>query len=300
MKKQIEKIKTLFEALPYIKEFSGKTVVIKYGGAAMVEDDLKQSFARDVVLMKYVGLNPVIVHGGGPQIGELLERLDKETEFIDGIRVTDTETMDVVEMVLGGRVNKEIVGMINNFGGKAVGISGKDGELIRAKKLKVRGKDLGHAGDVEEVNPEVIRSLEDNGFIPVIAPIGCDKDGKSYNVNADLVAGRIAAALGAEKLLLLTDVKGVLDGNKKLLSEMSVAGARGIIKKKVAKGGMIPKLNCCIAAVTGGVTSAHIIDGRVEHAVLLEVFTDEGIGTLIRKTVSRSKKTRTKKSVKKG
>ncbi len=283
MKKQIEKIKTLFEALPYIKEFSGKTVVIKYGGAAMVEEELKQSFARDVVLMKYVGLNPVIVHGGGPQIGKLLGRLDKESEFIDGIRVTDADTMDVVEMVLGGKVNKEIVGMINNFGGKAVGISGKDGELIRAKKIRARGTDFGHAGDVEQVNPKVIRTLEDNGFIPVIAPIGCDKLGKSYNVNADLAAGKIAAALGAEKLVMLTDVKGVLDKDKKLLSVLSLAGARGLIKNKVARGGMIPKLNCCIDSVAGGVTSAHIIDGRIEHAVLLEVFTDSGIGTVIRK-----------------
>ncbi|VAV83787.1 Acetylglutamate kinase [hydrothermal vent metagenome] len=294
MKKQIEKIKTLFEALPYIKEFSGKTVVIKYGGAAMVEEDLKQSFARDVVLMKYVGINPVIVHGGGPQIGKLLERLDKESEFINGIRVTDSDTMDVVEMVLGGKVNKEIVGMINNFGGKAVGISGKDGELIRAKKMRVRGKDFGHAGDVEQVNPKVIRTLEDNGFIPVIAPIGCDKNGKSYNVNADIAAGRIATALKAEKLLLLTDVKGVLDKDKKLLSVMSLVGARAAIKKKVATGGMIPKLECCIEAVASGVTSAHIIDGRVEHAVLLEVFTYLGIGTVIRKASAN------KTAVKKG
>ncbi len=294
MKKQIEKIKTLFEALPYIKEFSGKTLVIKYGGAAMIEEDLKQSFARDVVLMKYVGINPVIVHGGGPQIGELLERLDKESEFINGIRVTDSDTMDVVEMVLGGKVNKEIVGMINNFGGKAVGISGKDGELIRAKKMRVRGKDFGHAGDVEQVNPEVIRTLEDNGFIPVIAPIGCDKNGKSYNVNADIAAGRIAAALKAEKLLLLTDVKGVLDKDKELISVMGLAGARAAIKKKVATGGMIPKLECCIEAVASGVNSAHIIDGRVEHAVLLEVFTYSGIGTVIRKASAN------KRSVKKG
>jgi acetylglutamate kinase len=295
MKKQIEKIKTLFEALPYIKEFSGKTVVIKYGGAAMVKDELKQSFARDVVLMKYVGINPVIVHGGGPQIADLLARLDKESKFIDGFRVTDSETMDVVEMVLGGKVNKEIVGMINNFGGKAVGISGKDGELIRAKKLRVRGKDLGHAGAVEAVNPEVIRTLEDNGFIPVIAPIGCDKDGKSYNVNADIVAGSIASALNAEKLLLLTDIKGVLDEGKKLLSVLSLSEARSLIKKKVARAGMIPKLECCITAVASGVHSAHIIDGRVEHAVLLEVFTDAGVGTVIRKARGKSAKKNVKK-----
>ncbi|VAW37580.1 Acetylglutamate kinase [hydrothermal vent metagenome] len=294
MKKQIEKIKTLLEALPYIKEFSGKTVVIKYGGAAMVEAELKQSFARDVVLMKYVGINPVIVHGGGPQIGELLGRLDKESEFINGIRVTDSDTMDVVEMVLGGKVNKEIVGMINNFGGKAVGISGKDGELIRAKKIRARGRDFGHAGDVEEVNPKVIRTLEDNGFIPVIAPIGCDKNGKSYNVNADIAAGKIATALKAEKLLLLTDVAGVLDKDRELISVLSLAGARAAIKKKVAKGGMIPKLDCCITAVASGVVSAHIIDGRVEHAVLLEVFTDSGIGTVIRRASAN------KTAVKKG
>ncbi len=281
MQQRIEKIKTLFEALPYIKKFYGKTVVIKYGGSAMMEDELKKSFARDIVLMKYVGINPVVVHGGGPQIGELLKKLDKETTFIKGIRVTDPETMDVVEMVLGGKVNNEIVGMINHFGGKAVGLGGKDAGLIKAKRLKIKGAELGHAGEVDEINPDVIRALEERSFIPVIAPIGADAKGITFNINADLVAGRIASALNAEKLILLTDVKGVLDKKKKLLSVLTLAQTRRVIKDKVAVGGMIPKLKCCINAIAAGVHSAHIIDGRVEHAVLLEVFTDSGVGTVI-------------------
>ncbi|MFQ5441378.1 MAG: acetylglutamate kinase [Thermodesulfobacteriota bacterium] len=281
MKKRIETIKTLFEALPYIRKFYNKTVVIKYGGSAMVEESLKKSFARDVVLMKYVGLNPVIVHGGGPQIGGLLERLGKETKFVKGIRVTDDETMDVVEMVLVGKVNKEIVGLINFYGGRAVGLGGKDGALIKAKRLKIRGAEMGLVGDVESINPAVIESLEESSFIPVIAPVGGGADGRSYNINADTVAGKVASALKAEKLMLLTDVQGVLDKKKNLISTLSLAESRKLITGKVASGGMIPKLKCCIEAVASGVERAHIIDGRVEHAVLLEVFTDAGIGTVI-------------------
>jgi acetylglutamate kinase len=281
MQKNIEKIRTLFESLPYIRKFNDKTIVIKYGGNAMVEEGLKKSFARDMVLMKYVGINPVIVHGGGPQIGAMLARLGKESRFVKGIRVTDDETMDVVEMVLVGKINKEIVGLINHYGGKAVGIGGKDGGLITAKKIAIKGEDMGFAGEIAAINPSLIRTLEANNFIPVIAPVGAGEDGKSYNINADTVAGRIASALKAEKLILLTDVQGVMDKNKKLISSLSLSEARSLITKKVAVGGMIPKLNCCMEAVAGGVTTAHIIDGRVEHAVLLEVFTDEGVGTAI-------------------
>lgn len=281
MQKNIEKIKTLFESLPYIRKFYNKTIVIKFGGHAMVEEELKKSFARDMVLMKYVGINPVIVHGGGPQIGGLLTKLGKESRFVKGIRVTDSETMDVVEMVLVGKINKEIVGLINHFGGKAVGIGGKDGGLIKARKMKIKGEEMGFVGDVEEVNPAVIKTLEMNNFIPVIAPVGGGDEGVSYNINADTVAGKIAAALKAEKLILLTDVPGVLGKDKSLISSLSLAEARSLITRKIAVGGMIPKLQCCMEAVAGGVSAAHIIDGRVEHAVLLEVFTDKGIGTAI-------------------
>lgn len=282
MHRNIEKIKTLFESLPYIRKFYNKTIVIKYGGHAMTDEGLKKSFARDMVLMKYVGINPVIVHGGGPQIGGMLARLGKESRFVHGIRVTDDETMDVVEMVLVGKINKEIVGLINYFGGKAVGLGGKDGALIKAKKLLIRGEDMGLVGDVDEIDPSVIRTLEEKNFIPVIAPVGAAEDGTTYNINADTVAGRIAASLKAEKLILLTDVPGVLNKEKKLISTLSLAEARALITKKVAIGGMIPKLKCCMEAVAGGVHAAHIIDGRVEHAVLLEVFTDAGIGTAIK------------------
>ncbi len=282
MKKHLQKIKILLEALPYIKRFYGKTVVIKYGGSAMIEDSLKHSFAQDMVLLKYVGINPVVVHGGGPQIAGLLQKLGKETRFIKGIRVTDTETMDVVEMVLGGKVNKEIVGLINHYGGRAVGISGKDAHFIRAKPLRIKGQELGLAGDVEAIDPSIIKSLEESGFIPVVAPVGGDDKGQSYNINADIVAGRLASALKAEKLILLTDVEGVLDKDKKLIPTLSLASARSLIRKKIAKEGMVPKLKCCMEAVAKGVNSAHIIDGRVEHAVLLEVFTDAGVGTVIR------------------
>jgi acetylglutamate kinase len=281
MKKDIQKIKVLFEALPYIRRFYGKTVVVKYGGSAMAVDELKRSFARDVVLMKYVGINPVIVHGGGAQIGSYLAKLGKETRFVKGIRVTDEETMDVVEMVLVGKINKEIVGLINYYGGKAVGLGGKDGGLIKAKKLKIRGAEMGLAGDVDTINPAVIKTLDDGDFIPVIAPVGGGENGLSYNINADIVAGKIAAALKAEKLILLTDVKGVLDRDKLLIPLLSLAQTRKLITGRVVSGGMIPKLKCCIEAVASGVSAAHIIDGRVEHAVLLEVFTDSGIGTAI-------------------
>jgi len=281
LQKNIEKIRTLFESLPYIRKFYDKTIVIKYGGHAMTEERLKKSFARDIVLMKYVGINPVIVHGGGPQIGGLLARLGKESRFVKGIRVTDNETMDVVEMVLVGKINKEIVGLINHFGGRAVGLGGKDGGLITARRLKIKGEEMGFAGDVAAIDPSVIRTLEANNFIPVIAPVGGGDEGLSYNINADTVAGKIATALKAEKLILLTDVAGVLDKDKKLISSLSLSEARALITKKVAVGGMIPKIQCCMEAVAGGVTTAHIIDGRVEHAVMLEVFTDEGVGTAI-------------------
>ena len=281
MQKNIEKIRTLFESLPYIRKFFNKTVVIKYGGHAMVDEELKKSFAQDIVLMKYVGINPVIVHGGGPQIGGLLTRLGKESRFVKGIRVTDNETMDVVEMVLVGKINKEIVGLINHYGGKAVGLGGKDGVLIKAKRLQIKGEEMGYVGDVESIDPGVIRILEESDFIPVIAPVGGGEEGMSYNINADTVAGKIAAALKAEKLILLTDVPGVLGKNKELISSLTLSEARSLITKKVAIGGMIPKLQCCMEAVVAGVGRAHIIDGRVEHAVLLEVFTDAGVGTAI-------------------
>ena len=281
MQKNIEKIRTLFESLPYIRKFFNKTVVIKYGGHAMVDEELKKSFAQDIVLMKYVGINPVIVHGGGPQIGGLLTRLGKESRFVKGIRVTDNETMDVVEMVLVGKINKEIVGLINHYGGKAVGLGGKDGGLIKAKRLQIKGEEMGYVGDVESIDPGVIRILEESDFIPVIAPVGGGEEGMSYNINADTVAGKIAAALKAEKLILLTDVPGVLGKNKELISSLTLSEARSLITKKVAIGGMIPKLQCCMEAVVAGVGRAHIIDGRVEHAVLLEVFTDAGVGTAI-------------------
>ncbi|TAN61192.1 acetylglutamate kinase [bacterium] len=281
MKENIKKIKVLLESLPYIRGFAGKTIVIKFGGAAMTDDKLKQSFARDVVLLKYVGINPVIVHGGGPQIGVLLKKLGKETRFVNGIRVTDADTMDVVEMILVGKINKEIVGLINYYGGRAVGLGGKDGGLITAKKLVVKGEEMGFVGGVDSINPSVITSLEASNFIPVIAPVGGGLDGLTYNINADTVAGTVASALNAEKLILLTDVAGVLDKDKTLISSLTLSQARSLITKKVAVGGMIPKLKCCMEAVAGGVRAAHIIDGRVEHAMLLEIFTDAGIGTAI-------------------
>lgn len=284
----------LTEALPYIQRFSGKTLVIKYGGNAMVDENLKNSFARDVVLMKAVGINPVIVHGGGPQIGDLLERVGKQSEFINGMRVTDRETMDIVEMVLGGQVNKSIVNLINNHGGRAVGLTGKDGSLIYAEKLHVSKNsddpaiktseviDLGHVGKVSSVDTSVIDMLIHSDFIPVIAPIGVGKDGESYNINADLVAGKIAEVLQAEKLILLTNTAGLLDAEGKLLTGLNAKQVNDLIDEGVIYGGMLPKIGCALDAVQAGVTTAHIIDGRVQHAVLLEMFTDEGVGTLIR------------------
>lgn len=293
MDNPVEKAKVLIEALPYIRRFYNKTVVIKYGGSTMEEEGLKRSFALDVVLLKYIGLNPVIVHGGGPQIGEMLTRLGKKSEFVEGMRVTDRETMDVVEMVLVGKVNKEIVALINQQGGKAVGLSGKDGRLILAKKLKLTrsaGKDkdpeiidIGMVGEVKAIHPGVIESLEKGNFIPVIAPVGVGEEGETYNINADLVAGKIASALKAEKLILLTDVEGVMDEKKRLIPTLDVKQAKELISQKVISSGMIPKVNCCLDALKDGVSKTHIINGTVEHAILLEIFTDVGIGTQITK-----------------
>ncbi|MGZ5049526.1 MAG: acetylglutamate kinase [Methylobacter sp.] len=281
----------LIEALPYIKRFKGKTIVVKFGGNAMVDEELKHSFARDIVLMKLVGLNPIVVHGGGPQIGQLLTRLGKTSDFIDGMRVTDSETMDVVEMVLGGLVNKEIVNLINMHGGKALGLTGKDGNFIRAKKLQLTPRDnlpseiidLGHVGEVSSIDPGVLDMLADSDFIPVIAPIGVGEDGHSYNINADLVAGKIAEQLQAEKLILLTNTPGILDKQGELLTGLSLQRTEELINDGTISGGMIPKTRCATDAIKGGVTSVHIIDGRVDHAVLLELFTDQGVGTLLLK-----------------
>ena len=281
----------LAEALPYIRRFKGKTIVVKYGGAAMVDDKLKSGFARDIVLMKLVGINPVVVHGGGPQIGKLLERIGKETQFIDGMRVTDSETMDVVEMVLGGLVNKEIVTLINHHGGSAVGLTGKDGGLIEATKLTVVRNDddvnppeiidMGFVGEVTSIDSAVVNMLITGDFIPVIAPIGVGADGRSYNINADLVAGKIAETLEAEKLILLTNTAGVLGKSEELLTGLSIGEVEKLIDEQVIAGGMLPKVRCALSAVNAGVNTAQIIDGRVEHAVLLEIFTSEGVGTLI-------------------
>lgn len=285
--------RVLTEALPYIRRFQGKTLVIKYGGNAMVDEALKQGFARDVVLMKLVGINPVVVHGGGPQINRLLEQLGKESRFVEGMRVTDAETMDVVQMVLGGLVNKEIVRLINSQGGRAVGLTGKDGDLIRARKLQLKRTDpqleapeiidIGHVGEVASIDASVVDMLVRGDFIPVIAPIGVgEEDGLTYNINADLVAGKLASALGAEKLILLTNTAGVLDGAGKLLTGLRAKEVDALIGDGTIHGGMLPKIGCALDAVQAGVRSAHIIDGRVEHAVLLEILTDEGVGTLIR------------------
>jgi len=281
----------LIEALPYIQRFKGKTVVVKFGGNAMVDEALKHSFARDIVLMKLVGLNPIVVHGGGPQIGQLLTKLGKTTGFVDGMRITDSETMDVVEMVLGGLVNKEIVNLINRHGGKAVGLTGKDGDFIRAKKIHLKKSapeahaseiiDLGHVGEVSSIDPAVVDMLGRSDFIPVIAPIGVGDDGRSYNINADLVAGKIAEVLKAEKLILLTNTAGILDKQENLLTGLSIRDIDDLIEDGTISGGMIPKTRCATDALKGGVTSVHIIDGRVEHAVLLELFTNQGVGTLL-------------------
>ena len=287
----MERADILLEALPYIRRFYNKTIVIKYGGHAMVDEDLKDKFARDVVMMKYIGINPVVVHGGGPQIGGFLKKLGKESKFIQGMRVTDEETMNIVEMVLVGMVNKEIVGLINRHGGKAVGLSGKDGNLVEAEKYYLSDEkakntpseiiDIGLVGKVKTVNAGLIVSLAQNGFIPVIAPTGMGENGETYNINADIVAGEVAAALKAEKLLLLTDVAGVLDAEKNLINTMTDQEALDLIDRGIVEGGMFPKVKCCLKALRGGVKKAHIVDGRLKHAILLEVFTDMGIGTEI-------------------
>lgn len=286
-----ERAEILLEALPYIRRFYNKTIVVKYGGHAMVDDELKRLFAMDIVMMKYIGINPVVVHGGGPQIGAVLKKLGKESQFIQGMRVTDEETMSIVEMVLAGSVNKEIVGLINRNGGKAVGLSGKDGNLTRAEKYYLNEEkqkdmpteiiDVGLVGKVREINAELVLSLVKNGFIPVIAPTGMGDRGETYNINADIVAGEVAAALKAEKLVLLTDVEGVWDRDRQLINTMDNGRALQMIDDGTIAGGMFPKVKCCLKALRGGVGKAHIIDGRKKHAMLLEVFTDQGIGTEI-------------------
>lgn len=286
MQKAINKVKTLMEALPYIRTFTDKTFVIKFGGNAMIDPALSHSFALDMILLSYVGIRPVIIHGGGPQIGEFMKRLGKEPAFIDGLRVTDKETIEIVEMVLMGKINKEIVSHINKNGGHAVGLSGKDGSMISAAKLTVKDKnnpettvDLGMVGTITAVNPQVINTLDTNRFIPVIAPLGCGENGETYNINADTAAGEIAGALKAEKLVLLTDVEGVMDKNGAFMSTVTEREAFRMIESGDISGGMIPKIQCCCNALDRGAGKAHIIDGRVEHAVLLEIFTDIGIGT---------------------
>jgi acetylglutamate kinase len=282
----------LAEALPYIQRFQGKTLVIKFGGNAMVDETLKNSFARDVVLLKAVGMNPVVVHGGGPQISSLLQKIGKESKFIDGMRVTDEETMDVVEMVLGGQVNKEIVSLINRQGGKAVGLSGKDGGLIRARKLIVEKNDellqrneiidYGHVGTVDSIDPSIVNLLDSGSFIPVVAPVGVGADGQTYNINADLVAGKLAITLGAEKLFLLTNTPGVKSKEGELFHELNSAQIAVLIKDGTISGGMLPKVDCALDAVAGGVGRALILDGRINHALMLEMFTDAGVGTQIK------------------
>lgn len=285
-----EKARLLIEALPYIREFFGKTIVIKYGGHAMVDEDLKRTFALNVILLKYVGINPVIVHGGGPQIGQMLDQLGIACQFRQGLRVTDTATMDVVEMVLAGRINKQIVSLINRHGGMSVGLSGKDGNLIQARKMEMVLEkkdappeiiDLGKVGEVTGINATLINTLKSQGFIPVIAPVGVDEDGETYNINADAVAGAVAVALSAKRLVLLTDVAGVLDAGGSLISSLDLREASVAIEEGTVKGGMIPKMKCCMEAVDGGVEKAHVIDGRVENSIILELFTTAGIGTEI-------------------
>ena len=281
----------LTEALPYLQRFAGKTFVIKYGGNAMESEELQNSFARDIVLLKAVGINPIVVHGGGPQIGELLDRLNIETHFVDGMRVTDSETMDVVQMVLGGLVNKEIVSLINRNGGRAIGITGKDGDFIWARKLKKTSEaaqpggteiiDIGHVGEVKAINTDILTMLKSSDFIPVIAPVGVDEEGSSYNINADLVAGKVAEVLHAEKLILLTNTPGVLDDTGKTLTNLNIGQVTQLIDNGIIHGGMLPKIQCALDAARSGVSAAHIIDGRVTHALLLEIFTGQGVGSLI-------------------
>ncbi|MEH6445675.1 MAG: acetylglutamate kinase [Oceanospirillaceae bacterium] len=290
-KQAINTAEVLSTAVPYIQQFTGKTVVIKYGGNAMTDEKLKQSFARDIVMMKLIGLNPIVVHGGGPQIGSLLKQLNIESHFINGMRVTDSKTMDVVEMVLGGLVNKEIVGLINHNGGKAIGLTGKDGNLLKATKLKVKHKtpemaaseiiDIGHVGEVTSVNTELLTMLSNSDYIPVIAPIGVDENGTSYNINADLVAGALAEVVQAEKLILLTNIAGLMDKDGEVLTGLTTSQVDALIEDGTIHGGMLPKIGCALSAVKAGVKRVHIIDGRVEHSCLLEIFTDEGVGTLI-------------------
>ena len=291
MEKLIEKAKILIEAMPYIQNFRGKTFVIKYGGNAMIDEGLKQGFAQDVVLMRYIGINPVVVHGGGPQIGTTMERMGKKPSFVAGQRVTDEETMDIVEMVLGGKVNKEIVNLINQAGGKAVGLTGKDGGLIQARKLKLTKKsdatgeteiiDIGLVGEVVEVRPGALAALDAGGFIPVIAPVGVGEKGETYNINADLVAGAVAGALKAEKLILLTDQAGILDKDKKLITALNKKKVASMVKTGTVSGGMLPKTKSCFDALEAGCSKVHIIDGRIPHCLLLEIFTKEGVGTEI-------------------
>ena len=295
MDKLIKKADILVEALPYIRTFAGKTIVIKYGGKAMTQDDLKDGFAEDVVLLKYVGLNPVIVHGGGPQIDQILAKLGIQAKFLHGVRITDQATMDVVEMVLGGKINKEIVTLLNRHGAKAVGLTGKDGRLLLAKPFnpkalfdsvsggteKTDGHDYGLVGEVDRVNSNLLIKLQEDNFIPVIAPIGVDRKGKTFNINADLVAGSVAAAIQSEKLLVLSDVKGIRDARERHVSTLSRKDMERMVKKKVISEGMLPKVHACLTALHGGVHKAHIIDGRISHAILLEIFTDRGIGTEI-------------------
>ena len=304
MEKLIAKAEVLLEALPYIRRYSGKTMVIKYGGHAMIDEVLKESFAQDIVLLKFVGINPVIVHGGGPQIGELLRQLGIRSQFVRGMRVTDQRTMDVVEMVLGGKINKEIVNLINHHGGRAVGLSGKDGGLILAKKLTVTAEDggsvqqldVGMVGEVVAINPAVIESLDRSDFIPVIAPIGVGERGETYNINADLVAGEMAEALHAEKLILLTDVEGIRGADGQVMSTLDMDRAGQLIRDGVIGEGMIPKVECCIEALRGGAKKTHIIDGRMRHAVLLEIFTREGVGTEVVRTATRGGKAQATKA----
>jgi acetylglutamate kinase len=290
-KAAINVAQVLSEALPYIQRFTGKTIVVKFGGNAMIDEDLKNSFARDIVMMKLVGMNPVVVHGGGPQIGDLLSKLNIESHFVNGMRVTDTATMNVVEMVLGGSVNKDIVNLINQNGGQAIGLTGKDGKLIQARQLKVTHQtpqmlapeiiDIGHVGEVCAINTNVLDMLRNSDFIPVIAPIGVDDEGNSYNINADLVAGKVAEVLQAEKLMLLTNTAGLLDKAGNLMTGLSTSQVDALIADGTIYGGMLPKIACALDAVKGGVKAAHIIDGRVNHATLLEIFTNKGVGTLI-------------------
>ena len=282
MQNLVEKAEVLIEALPYMRRFMGKTIVIKYGGHAMTDDELRASFAVDVVLLKFIGLRPVIVHGGGPQIADTLSRLGRTSSFVDGLRVTDDETMEVVEMVLGGKLNREIVELVQQGGGRAVGLTGSDGALLRVRKKMVNGRDIGRVGQVIEVDPRVISAVSAAGFIPVVAPIGVDQSGLTYNVNADEAAGALARALEAEKLMLLTDVQGVKDTRGRLMSQLSIEEARKHIAEGTIRDGMIPKVECCVDALSGGVTRTHIVDGRVLHAILLEIFTDDSrVGTLL-------------------